>query len=198
MEDAITVACANIRPIAFDRSTNLKKFKRFIGEAADRGSNLIIFPEMSLTAAPSPLSKPSNPVDIREIEETIPGDSTDELLREAQRYNIYIVSGLFEKDKSNPDITYNSAVLIRPEGLIGTHRKVHLFEVEKPFITAEMEFILSNLGGPEHGVGCAGRGVLTAPQILTDLNAFKTYGIDIVIYDVVGDVVCGGFAMPMR
>lgn len=53
-------------------------------------------------------------------------------------------------------------------------------------------------GGPKPGVGCAGRGVLTALQKLKDLDAFGTYNIDFAIYDVLGDVVCGGFAMPMR
>ena len=53
-------------------------------------------------------------------------------------------------------------------------------------------------GGPEPGVGCAGRGVLTAIQILRDLKAYETYGLDIVVYDVLGDVVCGGFAQPIR
>jgi len=57
---------------------------------------------------------------------------------------------------------------------------------------------LVEAGGPEPGVGCAGRGVLTALQILKDLNAFETYKIDVAIYDVLGDVVCGGFAMPIR
>ncbi|MGZ4882656.1 MAG: AAA family ATPase, partial [Halobacteriota archaeon] len=53
-------------------------------------------------------------------------------------------------------------------------------------------------GGPEPGIGCAGRGVLTALQILKDLKAFETFAIDVAIYDVLGDVVCGGFAMPIR
>ena len=53
-------------------------------------------------------------------------------------------------------------------------------------------------GGPEPGIGCAGRGVLTAINILRDLKAFDIYGIDVVIYDVLGDVVCGGFAQPIR
>jgi nitrogenase iron protein NifH len=53
-------------------------------------------------------------------------------------------------------------------------------------------------GGPEPGVGCAGRGVLTALQILRDLKAFDTYGVDVVVYDILGDVVCGGFAQPIR
>ena len=53
-------------------------------------------------------------------------------------------------------------------------------------------------GGPEPGVGCAGRGVLTAINILRDLKAFGTYNVDVVVYDVLGDVVCGGFAQPIR
>jgi len=53
-------------------------------------------------------------------------------------------------------------------------------------------------GGPEPGIGCAGRGVLTAINILRDLKAFDAYGVDVVVYDVLGDVVCGGFAQPIR
>ena len=53
-------------------------------------------------------------------------------------------------------------------------------------------------GGPEPGVGCAGRGVLTALPSLKDLKAFDTYKVDVVLYDILGDVVCGGFAQPIR
>lgn len=53
-------------------------------------------------------------------------------------------------------------------------------------------------GGPTPGVGCAGRGIITAFEKLADLKAFEVYQPDIVIYDVLGDVVCGGFSMPIR
>ena len=53
-------------------------------------------------------------------------------------------------------------------------------------------------GGPEPGVGCAGRGVITAADMLTRLGAFNDLEPEVVIYDVLGDVVCGGFAMPLR
>ncbi|MCR5371883.1 MAG: P-loop NTPase [Solobacterium sp.] len=53
-------------------------------------------------------------------------------------------------------------------------------------------------GGPTPGVGCAGRGIITAFEKMTALGAFAQYRPDIVIYDVLGDVVCGGFAMPIR
>ena len=51
-------------------------------------------------------------------------------------------------------------------------------------------------GGPEPGVGCAGRGVITAINFLEENGAYD--GVDYVSYDVLGDVVCGGFAMPIR
>lgn len=53
-------------------------------------------------------------------------------------------------------------------------------------------------GGPVPGVGCAGRGIITAFEKLEELEAFEIYQPDVVIYDVLGDVVCGGFAMPIR
>ncbi|WP_410769545.1 nitrogenase iron protein [Fontibacillus sp. BL9] len=51
-------------------------------------------------------------------------------------------------------------------------------------------------GGPEPGVGCAGRGIITAINFLEEQGAYD--GLDFVSYDVLGDVVCGGFAMPIR
>jgi nitrogenase iron protein NifH len=53
-------------------------------------------------------------------------------------------------------------------------------------------------GGPTPGIGCAGRGIIAAFEKLEELGAYETYRPDIVLYDVLGDVVCGGFAMPMR
>lgn len=53
-------------------------------------------------------------------------------------------------------------------------------------------------GGPIPGVGCAGRGIITAFEKLEELDAFGVYKPDVVFYDVLGDVVCGGFAMPIR
>ena len=48
------------------------------------------------------------------------------------------------------------------------------------------------------GVGCAGRGIIAALEILEKKGAYEKYRPDVVIYDVLGDVVCGGFSMPMR
>ncbi|MGK7880105.1 MAG: nitrogenase iron protein, partial [Crocosphaera sp.] len=51
-------------------------------------------------------------------------------------------------------------------------------------------------GGPEPGVGCAGRGIITSINFLEEEGAYED--LDFVSYDVLGDVVCGGFAMPIR
>ncbi|MDO4307200.1 MAG: nitrogenase iron protein NifH [Eubacteriales bacterium] len=53
-------------------------------------------------------------------------------------------------------------------------------------------------GGPTPGLGCAGRGIITTFSLLEDLELFETYQPDVVLYDVLGDVVCGGFAAPIR
>ena len=53
-------------------------------------------------------------------------------------------------------------------------------------------------GGPTPGLGCAGRGIIAALEKLAEKGAYEVYQPDIVFYDVLGDVVCGGFSMPMR
>ena len=53
-------------------------------------------------------------------------------------------------------------------------------------------------GGPTPGLGCAGRGIIAALEKLAEKGAYEVYKPDVVIYDVLGDVVCGGFSMPMR
>lgn len=79
--------------------------------------------------------------------------------------------------------------------------KVRLKEIED--ITAEDVVhqgfngtICVEAGGPEPGVGCAGRGIIVALQLLDKLHAIPD--ADLILYDVLGDVVCGGFAMPIR
>ena len=53
-------------------------------------------------------------------------------------------------------------------------------------------------GGPTPGLGCAGRGIIATFNLLEDLRLFETWKPDVVLYDVLGDVVCGGFAAPIR
>ncbi len=60
------------------------------------------------------------------------------------------------------------------------------------------DIVCVEAGGPTPGLGCAGRGIIAAFNLLEELHAFEIYKPDFVFYDVLGDVVCGGFAMPIR
>jgi len=68
---------------------------------------------------------------------------------------------------------------------------------EKVIKTGYMGIQCVESGGPEPGVGCAGRGVITAIDLMENNGAY-TDDLDFLFYDVLGDVVCGGFAMPIR
>lgn len=57
---------------------------------------------------------------------------------------------------------------------------------------------LVEAGGPIPGLGCAGRGIIAAMEFLDDKEAYEVYKPDVVLFDVLGDVVCGGFSMPIR
>ncbi|ACL15934.1 nitrogenase iron protein [Methanosphaerula palustris] len=71
---------------------------------------------------------------------------------------------------------------------------IELDEILKP---GYRDTLCVESGGPEPGVGCAGRGIITSINLLESLGAY-TDDLDYVFYDVLGDVVCGGFAMPIR
>lgn len=70
-------------------------------------------------------------------------------------------------------------------------------ELEDVLLTGYAGIKCVESGGPEPGVGCAGRGVITAINFLEEEGAYEE-DLDFVFYDVLGDVVCGGFAMPIR
>ena len=57
--------------------------------------------------------------------------------------------------------------------------------------------LCAEAGGPEPGVGCAGRGIISSFELLDDLG-LEDIERDVTLYDVLGDVVCGGFAVPLR
>jgi nitrogenase iron protein NifH len=72
------------------------------------------------------------------------------------------------------------------------------FTLEEMAVRGAKGVICVEAGGPTPGVGCAGRGIIAALDKLKEKGAYETYKPDIVLYDVLGDVVCGGFSMPMR
>ncbi len=70
--------------------------------------------------------------------------------------------------------------------------------IEEISKTGFKDVLCIETGGPTPGLGCAGRGIIATFSLLEDLELFETYQPDVVLYDVLGDVVCGGFAAPIR
>ena len=77
-------------------------------------------------------------------------------------------------------------------------RKGESFDLEEMVRVGYNGVVCVEAGGPTPGLGCAGRGIITALEKLKETGAYDIYKPDIVLYDVLGDVVCGGFSMPMR
>lgn len=73
--------------------------------------------------------------------------------------------------------------------------KIHLDDIS---VSGFKGVLCIESGGPVPGVGCAGRGINAAVSLLQELNLFEEFKPDYVLYDVLGDVVCGGFAVPIR
>ena len=77
-------------------------------------------------------------------------------------------------------------------------RSGKLFTLEDMVKESTAGVLCVEAGGPVPGLGCAGRGIINALESLEQKGAYDVYKPDVVIYDVLGDVVCGGFTMPMR
>lgn len=88
---------------------------------------------------------------------------------------------------------------VRQATILDTVRaKGDQFELSEIVRTGSDGVLCAECGGPVPGSGCAGRGIVTAFETLKAHNAYEIYKPDVLLYDVLGDVVCGGFAMPLR
>ena len=87
---------------------------------------------------------------------------------------------------------------VLPTILEVTRKKRDDFTLEEVTKIGYEGVICVEAGGPIPGLGCAGRGIITALEKLEQKGAYERLKPDIVLYDVLGDVVCGGFSMPMR
>jgi len=115
----VNVALAQINCRAGDKEYNIDLMEKNIRQAKERGANLVIFPELSLTGYV-----------IRdllyELAEPIPGPSIRYLEEIAEKENVHVVLGTLERSEKASAVLYNTAVLIGPKGFIGKYRKMHL------------------------------------------------------------------------
>jgi N-carbamoylputrescine amidase len=132
--DIVTVACVNFDGVASDGTSSkryrLDKMVQQARDAARQGAQLVVFPESALGAL-GPMcdscSVESGPsAEHRAWAETVPGPSTDVLAALAVELGIYIIFGIDEVAPDLPGCIHNSAVLLGPEGHVGTYRKLHL------------------------------------------------------------------------
>ncbi len=110
----ITVALAQVEPATSDVAANLAVFDDYIERAADQGADLVIFPELALSGYGCGDA-------FFEVAEPVPGPSTEHLVATANRHNVHVIWGMPERGL--PGVLYNAAVLVGPEGHIGTWRK---------------------------------------------------------------------------
>ena len=97
----------------------------------------------------------------------------------------------------------DSTIALRRGALLSTvlktvREKKDDFDLEEITCLGYAGVVCVEAGGPIPGLGCAGRGIITALENLESKGAYDIYRPDVVFYDVLGDVVCGGFSMPMR
>lgn len=123
--DIMNLAVVNLKPVWGDKAANYNRIKEYAKCAAKKGIDMIVFPEMALTGYDIENIPKDEMMQIKEAE-YIPGPSTEKLSVVAQKYGIYIIFGMPEKDKSDEKTVYNSAAILKPDGTILSYQKIHL------------------------------------------------------------------------
>lgn len=121
-EDTVTLGCVNYGSIWNDKAASIGKVKRLIGEAAEQGIGILVFPELSLSGYEADESNTMH----REFAETIPGPATEEIAALTKKLDIYVILGMPERDPADAGTCYISCPLLGPEGFVGNYRKLHL------------------------------------------------------------------------
>lgn len=153
VKDVMNLSVVTFNAVWGDKEKNLNRIKGYIESAAKKGSDFIVFPEMSLTGYDDEAEKSLEEKMQFKLSETIPGESTDEVAELTKKYGVFVVFGMPEKDSKDSSKLYNSLAIFSPEGLVGSYRKMHLPAPEPNWATrGDKPFILDTPWGP---VGCA-------------------------------------------
>lgn len=115
----LKVATVQFEPTLFEKERNITRLLDLVAEAAGEGAKLIVTPEMGTTGYCW-----FDRAEVAPFVETVPGPTTERFAALAKAKDCYIVIGMPEVDDAT-GLYYNSAVLIGPEGVVGTHRKTH-------------------------------------------------------------------------
>jgi N-carbamoylputrescine amidase len=122
MSPTLVVAAISLMSKMADPKSNLEKAAEVIAKAVKSGAEIVVFPETYITGYTCGEVEGK----FFDLAEPIPGPSTEVLVKQAKKYNVYIASGLVEANQDYPGLIHNSAVFLGPEGILHVHRKVHL------------------------------------------------------------------------
>ncbi|WP_078428419.1 nitrilase family protein [Alkalihalobacterium alkalinitrilicum] len=160
-ENLVNIACIQMEPVFGDISGNTRKSIELINQASNKGANIIVLPELCNSGYVF-----KSRLEALSLAEEIPnGPTIQSWLQAAKQNNVYIIAGINEKEGEK---LYNSAVLIGPEGYIGTYRKNHLWNEEKYY------FEEGNLGFPVFETKYGKVGILVCYDIWFP-EAFRVY-----------------------
>ena len=140
-EKTVTVGAVNFAAIHGDKAATLDKIAANVREAAAQGVDIVAFPEEALVGcgACEVCRSGTDHCDYHHgLAETVPGPSTERIAELARELDIYVVFGLVERDVQNPEVLYNAAAVVGPEGIQGTYRKLHLGSL--PWVTEGVTF----------------------------------------------------------
>ena len=130
------VAAIQYEPTQFDKEKNINNLVKLCEEAAKSGAKLIVTPEMGTSGYCF-----LNRSEIKNLVEKIPGPTTKQFEKIANKHSCFIVIGLPEVDEDTK-LYYNSAVLIGPNGIIGKHRKSHSYIAEPKWSAPGQEHLV--------------------------------------------------------
>jgi nitrilase len=134
MREAVTVACVQAEPVILDRARTIDKVARLTADAAARGARLVVFPETFVPAYPSsrwakalagwadPRAKAAFARLAREAVE-VPGPDADRLGEIAHAHDVWLVTGVNERDPQRPGTLYNSVLYHAPDGRLAEHHR---------------------------------------------------------------------------
>jgi predicted amidohydrolase len=148
-KDIITVSTVTFRPIWGNKAINLNRIKGYVEAAAKKGSDLILFPEMSLTGYDDEPDKPVEEKMQHKLAETVPGPSSQEVAELAKKLGLYVIFGMPIRDDKDPKTVYNGLAVITPTGEISSYHKLHLPAPEPNWATrGDKPYLLQTPWGP--------------------------------------------------
>lgn len=168
--DKLKIATAQFEHKSADKAYNLTVIERIAKEAASQGADVIAFHECSITGYT--FARNLDRQQMLAIAEPVPhGESTQQLIAIAAKYNIIILAGLFEKDES--DNLYKPYICVDKNGIIAKHRKLHPFI--NPHLTAGQDYTIFEVKGWQCGIL-----ICYDNNVIENVRATKLLGADII------------------